>query len=339
MAYTPEVVHGQLEAVMRILLTGGAGFIGYHAASALLSNGHGVTALDNFNSYYDPALKKARFAQLVGRAGFAFAECDIADIAALRAGAGSEPYDIVVHLAAQAGVRHGLIDPGSYTRSNLVGHQNVLEFVRHHAGSAHLIYASSSSVYGNDSIAPFSEDARADKPVSYYGATKRAGELLSHSYAELFGLKQTGLRFFTVYGPWGRPDMAYWLFTEAVLMGKPLPIFSGGRLRRDFTYIDDIVAALVRIVETSFESRGGAPHRIYNLGNNHPENVSTLIKCIENATGKPARVEDAEAPPGDVRETYADITRAKRDFGFSPGTSLSEGIERFVTWYRTYRRV
>lgn len=321
---------------MRILLTGGAGFIGFHAAAALLARGHGVTALDSLNAYYDPALKKARLGQLVERRGFRFAECDIADSAALGSAAGEEQYDIILHLAAQAGVRYGLIDPNSYTRSNLIGQQNVLEFARHHRGLSHLIYASSSSVYGNDSVAPFSEDARADKPVSYYGATKRAGELLSYSYAELFGLKQTGLRFFTVYGPWGRPDMAYWLFTDGVLREKPLPVFGRGILRRDFTYIDDIVAALVRIVEMPFRVERGAPHRVYNLGNSHPEDVLALIRCIENATGKSARIEDADAPPGDVRETYADISRAKRDFDFSPSISLAHGIERFVAWYRDY---
>jgi len=335
MAYTPNVVHGQFEAVMRILLTGGAGFIGYHAASALLSNGHEITALDNLNSYYDPALKRARLAQLVPRSGFRFAQCDIASAEELDAAAGNAPYDVILHLAAQAGVRYGLVNPASYTRSNLVGHQNVLEYARHRSDHTHLVYASSSSVYGNDSVAPFSEDARADKPVSYYGATKRAGELLSHSYAELFGLKQTGLRFFTVYGPWGRPDMAYWMFTEAILKAKAVPVFGGGALRRDFTYIDDIVAALVRVAETPYELQGSAPHRIYNLGNNHPESVLTLIKCIEDATGETARIEDAEAPLGDVRETYADIARAKRDFGFSPSISLHDGIARFVTWYRS----
>jgi UDP-glucuronate 4-epimerase len=324
---------------MRILLTGGAGFIGFHVATALLGRGHEVTALDSLNAYYDPALKKARLGQLVARRGFRFAECDISDAEALKSAVGDERYDVILHLAAQAGVRYGLIDPASYTRSNLVGHQNILEFARHHRGLAHLVYASSSSVYGNDSKAPFSEEARADKPVSYYGATKRAGELLSHSYAELFGLKQTGLRFFTVYGPWGRPDMAYWLFTDAVLREKPLPVFGGGTLRRDFTYIDDIVSALVRIVETPFAVERGAPHRIYNLGNSHPEDVLTLIRCIEEATGKSARIEDADAPPGDVRETYADISRAKRDFGFSPSTSLADGIGRFVAWYRDYTRL
>src|SRR6185312_8209752 len=242
---------------------------------------------------------------------------DIAEPGALAAAANGESFDAILHLAAQAGVRYALKDPAAYTRSNLVGHHNVLEFARHHAVLKHLVYASSSSVYGNDTVAPFREDARADHPVSYYGATKRAGELLSHSYAELFGLKQTGLRFFTVYGPFGRPDMAYWSFTDLILKGQPIPVFGGGKLRRDFTYIDDIVAALVRIAETPFVAEKGAPHRIYNLGNNHPEDVLTLIRCIEVATGKTARIEDADAPAGDVHETYADIARAKRDFGFS----------------------
>ena len=322
---------------MRILLTGGAGFIGFHAAKALISRRHSVTALDSLNSYYDPALKRARLGELHGVAGFCFAECDIADAAALEAAANHDGYDVILHLAAQAGVRYGLIDPASYTRSNLVGHQNILEFARHHS-IGHLIYASSSSVYGNDSVPPYSEDARADKPVSYYGATKRSGELLSHSYAELFGLKQTGLRFFTVYGPWGRPDMAYWLFTDAILSERPLPVFGGGKLRRDFTYIDDIVGALVRIVEKPFAPEPAkAPHRIYNLGNSQPEDVMTLIRLIERATGKTARIEDAQAPKGDVLETYADISRARRDFGFSPDTPLSRGIPLFVEWFKQYR--
>ncbi|HEY1962696.1 MAG TPA: NAD-dependent epimerase/dehydratase family protein [Rhizomicrobium sp.] len=324
---------------MRILLTGGAGFIGFHTATSLLARGHEITALDNLNSYYDPALKKARLGQLVEQAGFRFVECDIADADTLAAATAGEPYDIILHLAAQAGVRYGLIDPASYTRSNLIGHQNILELARHHHGLAQLVYASSSSVYGNDSVAPFREDARADKPVSYYGATKRAAELMSHAYAELFALKQTGLRFFTVYGPWGRPDMAYWLFTDAVLKERPLPVYGGGKLRRDFTYIDDIVSALVRIVETPFAWENGAPHRLYNLGNSHPEDVQTLIRCIEEATGKSARIEDADAPPGDVRETYADIARAQRDFGFTPTVPLAEGVARFVRWFRDYHRL
>jgi len=325
---------------MRILLTGSAGFIGYHAARALLDKGHAVTGVDDLNPYYDPALKRARLAQLEGCNAFRFAQADIADATALAAAAGNERYDVILHLAAQAGVRHALTDPAAYTRSNLVGHQNVLEFARRHDGLAHLVYASSSSVYGNDTAPPFSEDARADKPVSYYGATKRAGELLSHSYAELFGLKQTGLRFFTVYGPFGRPDMAYWLFTDRVLKGQPIPVFGGGKLRRDFTFIDDIVSALVRIVETPFQMEGaGAPHRVYNLGNSHPEEVLSLIGLIERATGKTARIEETQGPPGDVRETYADISRAARDFGFAPKIPLGEGIPRFVDWFRRYHGV
>jgi UDP-glucuronate 4-epimerase len=326
---------------MRVLLTGSAGFIGYHTAAALLSRGHAVTGLDSLNAYYDPALKKARLAQLDGHKAFSFVQGDIADEAALPRAAGNERYDVILHLAAQAGVRHALKDPGSYTRSNLVGHQNVLEFARHHKGLAHLVYASSSSVYGNDTAAPFREDARADRPVSYYGATKRAGELLSHSYAELFGLKQTGLRFFTVYGPFGRPDMAYWTFTDAILNGAPVPVFGGGKLRRDFTFIDDIVAALVRIVETPFsipDGGEGAPHRVYNLGNSHPEDVLTLVRIIEDATGKKARIVETDGPPGDVRETYADISRAARDFGFAPRVKLDEGIGRFVEWFVQYQR-
>jgi UDP-glucuronate 4-epimerase len=324
---------------MKILLTGGAGFIGSHAAGALMARGHRIVSIDDLNPYYSPALKEARLAQLESNPGFRFVKGDISVAGALDAAAGGERFDVILHLAAQAGVRHALKDPASYTRSNLVGHQNVLEFARRHDGLAHLVYASSSSVYGNDTEAPFSEDARADKPVSYYGATKRAGELLSHSYAELFGLKQTGLRFFTVYGPWGRPDMAYWLFTDAVLAGRAIPVFGKGKLRRDFTYVDDIVAAIVRIVERPFAQAGeGAPHRVYNLGNSHPESVLDLIRAIEAATGETARIEDAEGPPGDVLETYADIARAAKDFGFHPAVSLAEGIRRFVTWFRTYRQ-
>jgi UDP-glucuronate 4-epimerase len=322
------------------LVTGGAGFIGSFAAEALLTAGHGVTAIDNLNRYYDPALKRARLARMEGRPGFGFVEADIADADSLEKGLKGARFDVILHLAAQAGVRYALEDSRSYTRSNLVGHHNILEFARRHDGLAHLVYASSSSVYGNDTVAPFSEDARADRPVSYYGATKRAGELLSHSYAELFALKQTGLRFFTVYGPWGRPDMAYWLFTDAILRERKIPVFGGGVLRRDFTYIDDIVSALVSIVGTPFRMREpGAPHRLYNLGNSHPESVLELIAAIESATGRQARLEDAEGPPGDVRETFADISRAARDFGFAPKVSLKDGIARFVEWFRAYRNL
>lgn len=320
-------------ALVQILLTGGAGFIGFHLAKALMARGVGLTLIDDLNPYYAPALKKARLAELERAGKFRFVKGDIADASVFAQL--DERYDIIVHLAAQAGVRYGLTDPAAYTRSNLVGQQNVLEFARRHDGLQHLIYASSSSVYGNDTKAPFSEDARADHPVSYYGATKRAGELLAYSYASLFGLKATGLRFFTVYGPWGRPDMAYWLFTEKILKGEPIPVFGEGKLRRDFTYIDDIVDALVKVVETPFKAEG-VPHRLYNLGNNKPEDVSALIRAIEKATGKTAVIQQAEGPPGDVNETYADIARAARDFGFRPKTALDEGIPRFVTWFRGY---
>ncbi|HVZ69433.1 MAG TPA: NAD-dependent epimerase/dehydratase family protein [Rhizomicrobium sp.] len=324
---------------MNILVTGAAGFIGFHAARALLSRGHRVVGIDELNAYYDPRLKNARLAELAGEKSFRFVKADIADAAALAAAAKGESFDVILHLAAQAGVRHALNDPAAYTRSNLVGHQNVIELARHHASLKHLVYASSSSVYGNDTVAPFREDARANRPVSYYGATKRAGELLSHSYAELFGLRQTGLRFFTVYGPFGRPDMAYWSFTDLILKGKPVPVFGGGKLRRDFTYIDDIVAALVRIVETPFPETNGAPHRIYNLGNSRPEEVLDLLAAIEGATGKKAIVEHTQGPPGDVRETYADVSRAAKDFGFAPTVKLSDGIPRFVEWFRRYHKL
>jgi UDP-glucuronate 4-epimerase len=323
---------------MKVFLTGVAGFIGSHVAAALLKKGHSVTGVDAVNAYYDPALKWARLRRLEGQKNFRFAQADIADSAALDSVVAGESYDVIVHLAAQAGVRYAIDNPRAYTQSNLVGHHNMLELARHMKGLAQMIYASSSSVYGNDTKAPFSETARADKPVSYYGATKRAGELMAHSYAELFGLKLTGLRFFTVYGRWGRPDMAYWLFTEAVLQGRPLKLFGGGRLQRDFTWIDDIVAAVVRMTETPFSKEGdGAPHRVYNLGNSRPEEVLTLIRIIEQATGKAAIIEHAVGPAGDVNETYADVTRAARDFGFKPSTTLQEGIPLFVEWYREYR--
>jgi len=324
---------------MRIFLTGVAGFIGFHAAAALLGRGHEVSGVDALNAYYNPALKQARLAKLETVKGFKFAAIDIADKDALAAVAGGKAFDVILHFAAQAGVRYALEDPNAYTRSNLVGHHNMLELAKRLKGRPHFIYASSSSVYGNDTKPPFSEDARADQQVSYYGATKRAGELLSHSYAELYGLRQTGLRFFTVYGPWGRPDMACWLFTDAVLNGKPLTVFGDDLLRRDFTWIDDVVAAVTRIVETPFADNEKAPHRLYNLGNNHPEEVRTLIRLIEQAAGKKAIIRNAQGPAGDVRETYADISRAARDFGFKPATSLAEGIPRFVDWFRAYRGI
>ena len=325
---------------MRVLVTGGAGFIGFHATKALLSAGHSVTAVDELNSYYDPSLKQHRLDEIGEHGAFRFVRADIAQEGALAAAAGAEHFDVILHLAAQAGVRYAVTNPGAYTHANLVGHAAVLEFARHHDGLQHLVYASSSSVYGNDTKPPFSEDARADKPVSFYGATKRSCELLSYSYADLYGLKQTGLRFFTVYGPWGRPDMAYWSFTDAILHDRPIPVFGGGKLLRDFTYVDDIVTAVMRIVETPFVANANdAPHRIYNLGNSHPESVLDLIGHIERTTNRKALLEFKDGPPGDVRETYADITRASRDFGFAPKVSLENGISRFVEWFRHYHRL
>src|SRR5579871_2052094 len=325
---------------MRILVTGGAGFIGFHATLALLAAGHSVTAIDELNAYYDPALKQGRLAKIGTSANFQFVQADIAEPGALATAAGSQRFDVILHLAAQAGVRYAVTNPDAYTRANVVGHAKVLEFARHHDGLKHLIYVSSSSVYGNDTKPPFSEDARADRPVSFYGATKRAGELLSHSYAELYGLKQTALRFFTVYGPWGRPDMAYWSFTDAILHGQSIAVFGGGKLLRDFTYVDDIIAGVLRIVETPFvPDAGQAPHRIYNLGNSHPESVMDLIGHIERTTNRKAQLDFKDGPPGDVRETYADISRAARDFGFAPKISLDEGISRFVSWFRQYHQI
>jgi UDP-glucuronate 4-epimerase len=321
---------------MKIFLTGAAGFIGFHTSLALLDKGHTVRAVDSLNNYYDPALKYSRLEQLNARSRFSFEKADIADATALaRAGAG-ESYDVILHFAAQAGVRHALVDPSAYTTSNLVGQANILEFARQMKGLGHLIYASSSSVYGNDTTPPFSESASAIHPVSYYGATKRAGELMAHSYAELFGVSITGLRFFTVYGPWGRPDMAYWMFTDAVLNGKPLAVFGAGALRRDFTWIGDIVPAVVRLTEQPFLPSQGASHRLYNLGNSQPAEVLTLIRLVEEATGKKAIIEYRPAPPGDVRETYADISRATSDLDFRAATPLEEGITRFVRWFREY---
>ena len=324
---------------MKVLVTGAAGFIGFHASLALLGRDHSVIGIDGINDYYPVALKQARLAQLASTRGFRFLKGDIAEQGALDAATGGEAIDVVLHLAAQAGVRYAVENPRAYTRSNLVGHAEVLEFARHHAGLKHLIYASSSSVYGNDTTPPFSEEALAVKPVSYYGATKRSCELLSHSYAELYGLKQTGLRFFTVYGPWGRPDMAYWSFTDAILRGKTVPVFGQGLLQRDFTFVTDIVAGLVALVESAYPAGEGAPHRVYNLGNSHPESVNDLIGHIERATGVKAKIEHREGPPGDVRETSADVSKAHRDFGFTPKVSLAEGIGRFVGWFRQYHNL
>ena len=322
---------------MTVLVTGAAGFIGFHVAAALLERGDAVIGVDSVNDYYDPALKRARLARLEGRKGFRFVTADIAARGAIADLMKSErSIDRVVHLAAQAGVRYSLINPEAYIQSNLVGHFNVLEACRHQAGFKHLVYASSSSVYGGSAQPPFSIDDRVDQPVSLYAATKAADELMSHSYSHLFNLPMTGLRFFTVYGPWGRPDMSAYIFTRAILSGKPIAVFNHGDMKRDFTFIDDIVQGVLAALDRPPAANGAAPHRRYNLGNNRSEPLLRFIETIERATNHKAIIEFADMQPGDVKETYADIGAAQRDLGFQPSTSIDVGVPRFVDWYREY---
>ena len=317
---------------MAVLVTGAAGFIGYHVAEALLARGEDVIGLDELNAYYDPRLKQARLDRLAGRPGFRFVKGDIADEEALVDAAGQGTIDRIVHLAAQAGVRYSIENPRAYVRSNLVGHVNVLELARGlGAGLKHLVYASSSSVYGGNDKAPFAETDAVEKPVSLYAATKRADELMSHTYSHLYGMPQTGLRFFTVYGPWGRPDMAYWLFTAALLEGRPIDVFAGGVLTRDFTYIDDIVAGILKVLDGP---PGEGTHRLYNIGNSNPVSVNDFIATLERLTDKAAIRNELPMQPGDVRATHADTSALERDYGFRPSTPLDEGLARFVAWYR-----
>ena len=323
---------------MTILLTGAAGFIGYHVAEALLGRGETVLGVDSVNAYYDPALKEARLARLEQRPGFRFARLDVADAAALAAlveAAGG--VDRVVHLAAQAGVRHSLKQPQAYIDANITGHLAILELCRRRPGLRHLVYASSSSVYGGNAKLPWSVEDPVERPLSLYGATKRADELMSYSYAHLFGLPSTGLRFFTVYGPWGRPDMALFIFTRAVLAGQPLTLFNQGEMKRDFTYVDDIVAGVVAALDHPPPAAPDAPpHRIYNLGNHRSEPLRRLVELVEQECGRKAIVELAPMQPGDVRESFADIAASTRDLGFLPRVSIDEGVPRFVRWYREY---
>lgn len=313
---------------MAVLVTGAAGFIGYHTAEALLARGETVIGVDDLNDYYDPRLKRARLERLSGRDGFKFIEGDIADE---RVFAGLD-VDRIVHLAAQAGVRYSLKNPRAYIRANLMGHLNVLELARGLGeGLKHLVYASSSSVYGGNDKAPFSEADAVEKPVSLYAATKRSDELISYSYSHLYGIPQTGLRFFTVYGPWGRPDMAYWLFTAALLEGRPIDVFAGGVLTRDFTYVDDIVTGILKVLDAPPE-RG--VNRVYNIGNDNPVSVNAFIAILERLTGRKALRNELPMQPGDVRATHADVSALERDHGFRPATSLEAGLERFVAWYR-----
>jgi UDP-glucuronate 4-epimerase len=319
---------------LAILVTGAAGFIGSHVCRHLLDRGDEVIGIDNLNAYYDPALKRARLAKLATGKRFSFYEADIAEeggIAKLCAGRGITG---VVHLAAQAGVRYSLENPRAYVRSNVAGHLEILEFCRNEPGLRHLVYASSSSVYGGNRKVPFAEADRVDAPVSLYAATKKADELMSHTYAHLFGIPQTGLRFFTVYGPWGRPDMAYWMFTEAMLAGKPIRVFNQGEMWRDFTYIDDIVDGVVAVLDRP-PTDATPPARIYNIGHNNPVRLGDFIAVLEKLLGVEAQRRNEPMPASDVERTYADMTALETDFGFRPRVSVEEGLRRFVGWYRS----
>lgn len=319
-----------------ILLTGAAGFVGFHVANSLLDKGLSVTGVDNLNSYYPVQLKRDRLALLSKRDGFTFHQVDIADHEALKAIPGVAKVDAVIHLAAQAGVRYSLENPFAYGQSNLMGHLSILELVRHHPKKPRLVYASSSSVYGANTKAPFSEEDRVDSPVSLYAATKRSNELMSEAYTRLYGMEQVGLRFFTVYGPWGRPDMAYWSFTRDIIEGRPIRVFNNGQLRRDFTWIDDIVAGVVSTALDQPRSPNPPLHRIYNIGNNRPVELGRFIEIVEEAVGRKAQKIMEPMQPGDVLATYANVDALARDHGFAPTTSLETGIPRFVKWYREY---
>jgi UDP-glucuronate 4-epimerase len=332
-----------------ILVTGAAGFIGFHVARRLLANGLGVVGLDNLNAYYDPALKQARLAELAKHSAFTFVKLDLADRAGVAALFATYGFRDVIHLAAQAGVRHSLVDPHAYADANLTGFLNILEGCRS-AQSRHLVYASSSSVYGANTHMPFSTAQNVDHPLSLYGATKKANELMAHAYAHLFGLPATGLRFFTVYGPWGRPDMAMWLFTDAILAGRPIKLFNHGNMRRDFTYVDDVAEAVVRLIDRPSAGKpdwsgerpdpatSRAPWRVYNIGNHTPVEVTEVVRLIEQALGKEAIRELVPMQPGDVPETCAEVDDLRRDVGFAPDTPIAEGVKRFVDWYRSYRK-
>jgi UDP-glucuronate 4-epimerase len=323
---------------MALLITGSAGFIGYHLAERMLAAGHQVIGIDNLNDYYDVALKRARLAQLERHNRFAFYPLDVADYDGIVDLVDRHPeIDRIVHLAAQAGVRYSLSNPLVYVESNIRGQVVLLEAARRLKRLDKFIYASSSSVYGANKKQPYSVDDRADSPVSLYAATKRAGELITESYCRSYGMAAVGFRFFTVYGPWGRPDMALYIFTKAILAGEPIKVFNNGQMSRDFTYIDDTIAALAAATEMP----GGAAgeHRIYNVGNNHPETLLDFIATVEHALGRSAIKKMMPMQVGDVVSTYADIEAARRDFGYEPKTPISEGIPRFVAWYRDYHGV
>ncbi|MBO1021326.1 GDP-mannose 4,6-dehydratase [Methylobacterium sp. SD274] len=332
---------------MAILVTGAAGFIGYHVADHLLARGETVIGIDNLNDYYSVALKRDRIADIATRRGdaFRFLPIDFSDHEALDRGLDGHGVDRIVHLGAQAGVRYSIENPRAYIQANVVGHLNILEFARHR-GVAHLAYASSSSVYGGNTSLPFRVEDRVDHPVSLYAATKKADELMSETYAHLYRLPQTGLRFFTVYGPWGRPDMALWLFAKAIFAGEPIRVFNDGAMRRDFTYIDDIVAGILACLDNpppddGAEKAGGshAPHRLFNIGNNTSVPLLRMIDVLEEACGRPAIRRSEPMQPGDVRETYADLSAISRDLGYAPTTPIEIGIPAFVRWFKAYHRL
>jgi len=327
--------------LMTVLVTGAAGFIGMHTCASLLRRGEGVIGVDNLNDYYSVALKEARLARLTAQKGFTFHRLELAERGALRALFDRHPdIDRVIHLAAQAGVRHSLIDPHAYITANIQGQLEVLEACRHRAGLKHLVFASSSSVYGGNTKLPFSVEDRVDTPQSLYAATKKADELMGYCYAHLYRIPSTGLRFFTVYGPWGRPDMAAWLFTEAILAGKPIRVFNHGNMRRDFTFIDDIVAGVIACLDHPPADTGREPpFRVYNIGNNRSEELKHFVGIIEQALGRKAVIELAPLQPGDVPATYADIADTTRDLGFKPTTTIDQGLPRFVAWFRDYHKL
>ena len=333
----------------KFLVTGAAGFIGFHLCQSLLTRGESVVGLDNLNDYYNVQLKRDRLSQLIERPGFEFHKIDLADRSALTSLFAKGQFDVVVNLAAQAGVRYSLMNPQAYVDSNLVGFVNILEGCRHH-GVKHLVYASSSSVYGANTRMPFSVHQNVDHPVSLYAASKKANELMAHTYSHLFGLPTTGLRFFTVYGPWGRPDMALYLFTAAILAGQPIDVYNEGRMRRDFTYIDDIVEGVIRVAnhiprpnrdwsgDDPDPGTSSAPYKVYNIGNNQPVELLYFIETLERQLGVPAKKNFLPMQPGDVPATYADVDDLMRDVGFRPGTPIEDGIARFVAWYRSYHK-
>lgn len=326
---------------MAVLVTGAAGFIGFHTSAALLGRGERVIGVDNVNDYYSVALKQARLAELADKPGFEFHRIDLAERGAVTALLARHPdIDRVIHLAAQAGVRYSLTNPHAYIAANIQGHLEILEACRHQPGFKHLVYASSSSVYGGNTKIPFAVSDRVDMPLSLYAATKKADEMMSYCYAHLYRIPTTGLRFFTVYGPWGRPDMAAWLFTEAILAGQPIRLFNHGEMRRDFTYIDDIVAGVLAALDRPPKDGGTEPpSKLYNLGNHRSEELRRFVAILEQALGRKAVVDLLPMQPGDVPASFAEITDSQRDLGFQPRVSIDVGLPRFIDWYRAYHRI